>query len=741
MEWLNSECVTYRSDDGTRESWIDHILCSKVIHKYISYMYVDDDFTISDHCPLLCTFECSVQSVSVQENLKCDKAVLNWKDEGTVLRFKLLLEDYLNAIDFPVDLFNDEQTSVNVAQNFVQSYFCELVNCIKLCISSCSVMHVMNGHPNRVVGWNDVVKDLHHIARQCFLNWRLAGKPKFGRVYVEMVESRKNFKKGFKSCKYNEDQLKADKMAESLHMSNSACFWKNVSNTRNVARDVQSNNVNGACGSKNIAEMWKKFFGNLYSSVLDEHSKTKIVNNVNNAVNSDFVISADEIMCALSAQKLDKAVGNDDIPMEALVHGGNMLAHHLAVCFSLMLKFSYIPKELSSAVLVPLVKNKGGDLSDVNNYRAIAISTALSKILEFVLLQRLLAWKKPDISDEHQFGFKKGHSTSQCAFLFKKTVEYYRRRGSHVFCCFLDATKAYDRVNYWKLFDIMFQNDAPIAITKLLINWYSNQELNVRWGAVVSDCFSMQNGLRQGSLLSPFLFSVYISSLIDKVLKAKVGCNVAGVVMNILAYADDIVVLAPSWDALQLLLDICEESADQLDILFNSNKSVCMTFPPEDKDKIVNKCFPCFVLNGKQLQFVNSFKYLGHVITTSLSDNEDVNRVVKGMFIRCNTLFNKFSQCSLDVKKTLFKSLCVCVYGVALWDNLLVKDKDKFYRCYNICAKKFFGYAYHASVTGMLIDTGLNSGATVLLNEKRIFEIHLKNSLNRLCMHFSQFSF
>jgi hypothetical protein len=386
---------------------------------------------------------------------------------------------------------------------------------------------------------------------------------------------------------------------------------------------------------------------------------------------------------------------------------------------------------------MPLLKNKCGDLSDVNNYRAIAISSALSKIIEYVILQRLLVWRKVRDSDDHQFGFKEGHSTTQCTFVFKKTVDYYRNRGSHVFCCFLDATKAYDRVNYWKLFDKMLNEGVPNPIIRLLINWYSTQIMNVRWGSITSDCFSMFNGVRQGSILSPFLFSVYISSLIDKVRASKIGCNVGGIFVNILAYADDIVVMAPSWAALQDILDICAQCASQLDILFNSSKSVCMTFLPVNRSKQVRESFPCFALDGKQLGFVNVFKYLGHVITSSLSDDEDVVRVVRGFYTRCNILVNKFYACSLNVKKVLWKSLCVCVYGAALWDNLRVMDTHKFLRCYNLCAKRFFGYKRSASVTGMLMDTCIVSGRTLLLNEYNQFRAQFQCSCNRLCAHFS----
>ena len=96
-------------------------------------------------------------------------------------------------------------------------------------------------------------------------------------------------------------------------------------------------------------------------------------------------------------------------------------------------------------VIIPFVKCKSGDLTDVNNYRAIAISTAISKLFESVLSSFVVS---SDDVDAYQFGFKSGHSTSLCTNVFKNTIDYYTGHGSHVFTCFIDFTKAFDRVNY-----------------------------------------------------------------------------------------------------------------------------------------------------------------------------------------------------------------------------------------------------------------------------------------------------
>jgi len=95
-------------------------------------------------------------------------------------------------------------------------------------------------------------------------------------------------------------------------------------------------------------------------------------------------------------------------------------------------------------VVVPLVKCKTGNLADINNYKAIPISTALSKLFESVIAHQVFTYAD---CEKHQFGFKALHSAGLCTQVFKQTVDYYVNRGSHVFACFVDYTKAFECEN------------------------------------------------------------------------------------------------------------------------------------------------------------------------------------------------------------------------------------------------------------------------------------------------------
>ena len=112
----------------------------------------------------------------------------------------------------------------------------------------------------------------------------------------------------------------------------------------------------------------------------------------------------------------------------------------------------------------------GGDMTDINNYRAIAVSNAETKIFESIILSMVTS---SACEDKYQFGFKAGHSTSLCTGVLKQTVSYYVNRGSHP-KSFVDFSKAFNRVNYWKLFHQLLDDGTPASIVKFLAYWYPN---------------------------------------------------------------------------------------------------------------------------------------------------------------------------------------------------------------------------------------------------------------------------
>src|ERR1700759_1063761 len=226
-------------------------------------------------------------------------------------------------------------------------------------------------------------------------------------------------------------------------------------------------------------------------------------------------------------------------------------------------------------------------------------------------------------------------------------------------------------------------------------------------------------------------------NLIDRITKMNIGCNYFGANINLLAYADDMVLLAPSWVGLQSLLNTIDISAQNINMSFNTKKTVCMIFNPCNKNKVICNTFPVFRLSGCDLTVVKQFKYLGHIIDNRLNDDSDIQREIKNLFMKANLLCRRFSRCSLQVKLKLFNAFCICFYGTALWANFTLGTLSKFKSCYNKCLKYFFSYLKFSSVTSMLLDLRLPTFDTLLYNYKATFSVCVYKCDNTLvkCLH------
>ena len=122
-----------------------------------------------------------------------------------------------------------------------------------------------------------------------------------------------------------------------------------------------------------------------------------------------------------------------------------------------------------------------------------------------------------------------------------------------------------------------------------------------------------------------------------------------------------------------------------------------MMFKPMNRRYIICDHFPAFSANGQILTFVTQFKYLGHVISNDLRDDEDIKREIKALFTRCNILSSRFKRCSRLVKIRLFQAYCMCLFGSALWVTFTSQTLQLFISCFTKCVKRFFGYAKYES--------------------------------------------
>lgn len=256
-----------------------------------------------------------------------------------------------------------------------------------------------------------------------------------------------------------------------------------------------------------------------------------------------------------------------------------------------------------------------------------------------------------------------------CSMVLKDTITYYTQHDSPVFCTFLDATKAFDRLHYCKLFRLLIQRKLPACILRVLVALYTNNQMCISWNGVISDLFIAENGVKQGAVLSPILFCVYLDDLLILLSKAGVGCYLGSQFVGALAYADDLVIITPSATAMRKLLSICEDYAHQYDIAFNASKSKWMAIVPSNRRQMlsdhISKC--SFYMDNNCIENVQSFMHLGHSISALQNDDSDIYKRRCEFIGQVNNLLCYFNKLNSSVRYRLFISYCTSFYGCELW--------------------------------------------------------------------------
>ena len=137
-----------------------------------------------------------------------------------------------------------------------------------------------------------------------------------------------------------------------------------------------------------------------------------------------------------------------------------------------------------------------------------------------------------------------------------ETIKYYTENGSDCYLLLLDASKAFDRVEYVKLCNILCDRGMCHVVLRLIINMYKNQETQIKWNNLLSTKCEISNGVKQGGCLSPSLFSVYLNNLITNLKKSSIGCRYRSEYMGVCGYADDRSLLCPSFSGLKEMLNV-----------------------------------------------------------------------------------------------------------------------------------------------------------------------------------------
>ena len=254
----------------------------------------------------------------------------------------------------------------------------------------------------------------------------------------------------------------------------------------------------------------------------------------------------------------------------------------------------------------------------------------------------------------------------------------------------MDCSKGFDKVNHSALFLKLMKRNVPLCYMRIIVYWYSNMMSNCRWMDSYSEYFPIPSGVRQGGILSPYLWAVYVDDLIIKLRESGYGCYIASIFVACVLYADDVALMSPTVHGMQCLIDICSSYANENALRYNFKKTKVMFFGKSTRP--INK--DSFRLNGGTVEIVDSWKYLGfHLRSMNGMLVFDPSEERKSFYRASNSVINAVYKPSEEVLMKLFFTNCVSIlsYGLEV-KEYLTRDKRSIHVAMNDGIRKIFGW-------------------------------------------------
>ena len=221
----------------------------------------------------------------------------------------------------------------------------------------------------------------------------------------------------------------------------------------------------------------------MYNSVDDKENLRNLESQLEDMIDDqslEFIdrISPDVVRSAtqkkLKPGKTDPVV---DIKSDFLIHAPDEVFVILCLCFKSYIVHAHVSSFLLISTMVPLLKDKLGDITSSNNYRSIALSSLVLKIFDLVLLSTFSEFLQ---LDDLQFSYQADVLTSMCMWLAVESVSHFLRNGNEVYTCLMDMSKAFDTVKHSQLFKKLLQQGLPAVIVRYILVSYMYQTANVR---------------------------------------------------------------------------------------------------------------------------------------------------------------------------------------------------------------------------------------------------------------------
>ena len=661
LDFINDQIVnyTYFCHTSGKYTWIDHCLGTKHVENFVSCSIIDhDEDNVSDHLPLRLVTQMTQDAVPecyLRHNQYQQHMQPRWDDRAKTSRYKDILCCKLKDID----LLPDDITS-ECLQNSVDSQLDLITKAMHESTQEAGCLPRKINRPKPY--WNPELSRLRDRKRFWWHLWVQNDRPRSGTVYETYKWVKKEFRKMSRLSVNNTHRIQYDKLDNLLNAKRTTSFWneiKRMKRTR-VRSDLSPDDL-------------KKF----YESVMtDTGNRTQVQEDDKTKVQEYFIkckdqfvlhdVQADTVSSLIDSLPGSKSPGIDGITTEHLKHGKTSeLCQILANLYCIALSRGCVPSTFNTGVIVPILKKSSLNPNVAKNYRPVTLSSIHTKLVELLVLPNV------NISSS-QFGFREGRGTSMACNLLNDIISYSRQQGNPLFVASLDAEKCFDSVCHFSLF-VKLIDILPSYKWLFLYNWYSKLNAIVKWQGQYSNGFNVTRGTRQGSVLSPCLFNIFINDLLNELSSLNVGINIGGRLYNSLAYADDITVFCSSIPGLQNLINVCTKYSERWRFKFNKDKSKCIII---GKNNFIHE--PKWFVHGQSLENVSSMEILGNIFNNKGTCCNHVDGRIK----RCRQSFYNllpagilYPGASPVVQAYLYKHVCQpsLTYGL---DCMNVSDRD-----------------------------------------------------------------
>ena len=448
------------------------------------------------------------------------KATQEQKDQYT-----FLLEQKLNEFDVPKSIkcsdascLSEEHT--NERDGHVLDILCALIEtsheCIPLSSRAKPAKKSKNGNQT-LPGWKENVAPLKRDSLSWHAIWLSAGRPSSGSLYQVMCNTRRKYHVAVKQAKRVAATSKAQELLAASEAGDIALMkeLKKTLGSKSTGQSVPEC-LDGKVTHDSILDRFRECYQDLYNSAGTEAAMTHIKEKLQGLINVTSVAEVEKVTGTIVKQactrmKPGKMDVTEAYSSDVFLNAPDALFDLLAGVFRSFLTHGTVTLQILSCAFLPLFKGGLKNPEKFDSYRAIAGASQLLKLFEYVIL---IVWGEVLDTDTMQFGFKAGVSTTQCTWLVNEVTTYFMRRRTAVNACLLDCSKAFDKCRFDKLFSKLITKGLPPIVVRVLIFMYEEQTGWVKLAGKRSTPFGLTNGTRQGSVLSPLLFSVYLDDLL-----------------------------------------------------------------------------------------------------------------------------------------------------------------------------------------------------------------------------------